>query len=126
MRKQMKTQSRKSKSISKKKQSVAVPKQPEPTNVHVVKTALEFPPPEYLLEKAMNEPNRLLVEDYSETIRVLRDKGFSFREIAEWLTANGVGSDHNTVYRTYTKGMTDEEVAEVDQADHEEDRDIRG
>jgi len=79
-------------------------------------THLEFPPPHYLLEQAEKEPNRKLLEDYLDTITVLRkDKGFSFREIAEWLTQNGVAADYNAVYRIYTKGMPDDEVAELDQ-----------
>jgi hypothetical protein len=71
---------------------------------HVV-THLEIPPPHFLLEQAEKEPSRKLLEDYRETIGVLRkDKGFSFREIAEWLTQNGVDADYNAVYRVYTKG----------------------
>ena len=81
-----------------------------------VVTHLEFPPPHFLLEQAEKEPNRKLLEDYRETINVLRnDKGFSFREIAEWLRQNGVDADYNAVYRVYTKGMPDDEVAELDQ-----------
>jgi hypothetical protein len=81
-----------------------------------VVTHLEFPPPHFLLEQAEKEPNRKLLEDYLETISVLRkDKGFSFREIAEWLTQNGVAADYNAVYRVYTKGMPDDEVAALDQ-----------
>ncbi|SRR6266498_560500 len=84
---------------------------------------LEFPPPEYLLERARGEPNRKLVEDYNDTIRVLRDeKGFTFREIADWLTENGVEADHNAVYRAYTKGMPESEVAQMDQQVEEESR----
>lgn len=81
-----------------------------------VVTHLEIPPPHFLLEQAEKEPSRKLLEDYRETICVLRkDKGFSFREIAEWLTQNGVDADYNAVYRVYTKGMPDDEVAEMEQ-----------
>ena len=83
---------------------------------------LEFPPPEYLLEQALGEPNRKLIQDYRETINVLRDeKGFSFREIAAWLTEKGVEADYNSVYRVYTKGMSEIEVAEVDHREAEGD-----
>jgi hypothetical protein len=79
-------------------------------------THLEFPPPHFLLEQAEKEPNRKLLEDYRETINLLRnDKGFSFREIAEWLAQNGVDADYNAVYRVYTKGMPDDEVAALAQ-----------
>lgn len=70
----------------------------------VTVTHLEFPPPEYLLEEARKEPNCKLLQDYGEVISLLRDaKDFSFREIAEWLTENGVDADYNAVYRVYTK-----------------------
>jgi hypothetical protein len=81
-----------------------------------VVTHLEFPPPHFLLEQAEKESNRKLLADYREAITVLRhDKGFTFREIAEWLTQKGVAADYNAVYRVYTKGMPDDEVAALDQ-----------
>lgn len=90
----------------------------------VAVTHLEFPPAEYLLEEAQKEPNRKLLEDYRETIRVLRDdKGFSFREIAEWLTENGVDADYNAVYRVYTKGMSEDQERDVAVREAEEERD---
>jgi hypothetical protein len=91
-------------------------KQPAASPPGDVVTHLEFPPPHFLLEQAEKEPNRKLLGDYLETITVLRkEKGFSFREIAEWLTQNGVTADYNAVYRVYTKGMPDDEVAALDQ-----------
>jgi len=81
-----------------------------------VVTELEFPPPHFLLEQAEKEPSRKLLADYRDTINVLRkDKGFSFREIAEWLTQNGVAADYNAVYRVYIKGLPDDEAAALDQ-----------
>ena len=89
---------------------------PQPGGVSVIH--LEFPPPDYLLEQARGETNRKLLQDYRDTIRVLRDeKGFSFREIADWLTENGVEADYNSVYRVYTKGMSDEQVLEAERRD---------
>ena len=76
---------------------------------------VELPPPDYLLEEAKKERNKKLLLDYSDTICLLRDeKGFTFREIAEWLTVNGVDTDHNAVYRAYIKGMPEEMVAQLD------------
>jgi hypothetical protein len=87
-----------------------------------VESFLECPPPEHLLEEAMKEPNRRLLQDYIQTIRVLRDeKGFTFREVADWLTKSGVDADHNAVYRVYTKGMTEAEVEEIGRSEAEED-----
>jgi hypothetical protein len=81
---------------------------------------LECPPPDILAEQAMKEPNRKLLRDYHETINILhKEKGFSFREIATWLTENGVEADYNAVYRVYTKGMSAEEEHELAQAEAE-------
>jgi hypothetical protein len=87
-------------------------------------TVLEFPPPDVLAEAARREVNRKALDEYSEAISVLRDeKGFSFREIAEWLTENGVEADYNAVYRVYTKGMSDDEEHDVALREAEEERD---
>jgi hypothetical protein len=97
---------------------VPPPKPSEPASAHV--NHLECPPPDILAQEAMKEPNRKLLQDYRETISILRkDKGFSFREIADWLTQNGIAADFNAVYRVYTKGMSAEEENEVAQAEAE-------
>jgi hypothetical protein len=92
-----------------------------PPNVAV--TDLEFPPFQFLLEQAMGETNRKVLQDYGEVIRVLRDeKGFSFREIGEWLTANGVEADYNDVYRVYTKMMGEMAAVRAAQEDEDDER----
>ncbi len=54
------------------------------TSHSVPVTQVGPPPPEFLLQEAMGEPDRRLLAEYGETIRVLRaDKRFTFREIAE-------------------------------------------
>lgn len=88
-------------------------------------TRLEIPPPDYLLDEAMREPDRKLLEEYGQVIRLLRDeKRFTFREIAEWLKQYGFGVDHNAVYREYTRGLSvaDERIVEMQDAEeqHEE------
>jgi hypothetical protein len=86
-------------------------------------TELEYPPPEFLLNEAMNEPDRRLIGEYGETIRLLRnDKRFTFREIAEWLQEYGIECDHNSVYREYTKGLSFEDEREVALQSSEEER----
>ena len=76
------------------------------------------------MEEARKEPNRKLLQDYGEVISLLRDaKDFSFREIAEWLTENGVDADYNAVYRVYTKGMSENEERDVALREAEEERD---
>jgi len=86
-------------------------------------TELQVPPPHHLLQQAKKVINRNLIEEYIETINVLRDeKGYSFREIADWLTENGVEADYNAVYRAYTSGMSGRDAALIAQHDEEEDR----
>jgi hypothetical protein len=64
---------------------------------------------------AQEEPEKTLLSDYMETIRVLRDeKDFSFRDIAEWLTNNGVPTDHNAVYREYMDWARDPQAYDLE------------
>jgi hypothetical protein len=96
----------------------------EPTPAPHV-THLEYPPPEMVLRDAMEEPDRRLLEEYADAIKVLRDdKRFTFREIAEWLQGYGIECDHNSVYREYTKGLSEEEEREIAyrNAEEEEER----
>ena len=65
------------------------------------------PPPEVLFLEAESEPDHRELAQYVDSIRVLRDKTFSYREIAEWLSERGVPTDHNSVYRVYTKSLSD-------------------
>ncbi len=65
------------------------------------------PPPEVLFLEAEQEPDNRELGQYLDSIRVLRGKSFSYREIAEWLSERGVNADHNSVYRVYTKSLSD-------------------
>jgi len=59
-----------------------------------------------LLCEAEQEPDLNRLEKYIRVINMLRKKGFSFREIAEWLSERDVETDYNAVYRVYTKNLT--------------------
>jgi hypothetical protein len=83
------------------------------TEVRVVQ--LEMPPPDALLREAEEEPNYRDLNEYCPVIATLRGKGFSYREIAEWLSERGVELDHNAVYRLYTRNMSDHEAKMEDQ-----------
>jgi len=76
---------------------------------------LEMPPPDALLREAEEEPNYRDLSEYCPVIATLRGKGFSYREIAEWLSKRGVDLDHNAVYRLYTRNMSDHEAKMEDQ-----------
>src|SRR5258708_531996 len=70
---------------------------------------LEVPPNEAFLEQARMEPKRKLVTDHLKTIILLRDeKRFTFRGIADWLTARGIEADHSAVYRAYLAAIPEE------------------
>jgi len=66
-----------------------------------------------LLAMAMDEPRRRELAEFSDIIGVLRnDKNFTFREIAQWIHEHtGFETDHNAVYREYTRGMPPEVAA---------------
>jgi hypothetical protein len=76
-----------------------------------------------MLEDAEREADQRELADYRDTISNLRKKGFSFREIGEFLSKRGVFADHNAVYRIFSKFMTPEEMeTEVEIAEEKRDR----
>jgi transposase-like protein len=85
---------------------------------------IAMPPPEELFREAEEEPNYRDLSHYADTIRILRDKGFSYRDIAEWMSERGVPVDHNAVYRVFTNSLSDYdahlESERVDQEAQEE------
>lgn len=66
------------------------------------------PFPSDLLREAEMEPDYQDLSTYFEVMLTLRRKGFSFREIAEWLSERGVEADHNAVYRVYNNNLPEE------------------
>ncbi len=65
-----------------------------------------LPDPEIVARAAAQEAAPRVLEDYCEAIKILREKKFTFREIAEWLEKEfGIEADHNSVWRAYTKRM---------------------
>jgi hypothetical protein len=119
----MKKNKSKNKEVAKGSSPAVAPVTDNNEKVTVKVTESQFPPPHYLLQEAKKVINRNLIEEYIETINVLRDdKGYSFREIADWLTENGVEADYNAVYRAYTSGMSGRDAAQIAQLDEHEDR----
>ena len=83
-----------------------------------------MPPPEFLFREAEQEPDFRTLSAYVDSIRTLRDKGFSYREIAHWLSERGIDADHNAVYRVYTNSLSDydahlEDLREAEEAQEE-------
>ena len=83
-----------------------------------------MPPPELLFREAEQEPDFRTLSAYVDSIQMLREKGFSYREIAHWLSERGVDVDHNAVYRVYTNSLSDydahlEDLREAEEAQEE-------
>ena len=83
----------------------------------------ELPHPELVLRAAEEEPPQRLLDDYTDSIHALREKNFTFREIADWLKKFGFEVDHNAVWRAYAKTVPDHEAHQEAQRDEELERD---
>ena len=83
----------------------------------------DLPDPEIVARAAAEAGAPRVLEDYIEAIGILREKKFTFREIAEWLGQHfKIRADHNSVWRAYTKHMDNFEAHEEVQADEELER----
>jgi hypothetical protein len=107
------------KSVSKSGSAPASAKPDEVVSL-VPGTPISMPDPEYLFREAEQEPDFRALSAYVDSIRMLRDKGFSYREIADWLSERGLEVDHNAVYRAYTKNLSDYEAHLEDQREADE------
>ncbi len=59
--------------------------------------------PKKIISDAKAAKPKTPLSAYNEAISILRDKGFSWREIAVFLSERGVSTDHTKVYRYYKK-----------------------
>jgi hypothetical protein len=83
-------------------------------------TSVSMPPPDWLFQQAEQEPDFQTLSAYVDSIQLLRDKGFSYREIAQWLSEHGVLADHNAVYRVYHNNLSDYDSYLEDQRENQE------
>ena len=56
-----------------------------------------------ILAAAQAAESKVRIEEHREAVNVLRDKGYTWREIADFLNKQGVQTDHTRVYRTFGK-----------------------
>ena len=56
-----------------------------------------------LLAAAKAAPAKVRLEEYREVVQELRGKGFTWREIADFLTERGVPTEHSWLYRTFER-----------------------
>jgi hypothetical protein len=56
-----------------------------------------------ILKAAQSAPSKDSLDAHLATIETLRDKGYTWREIAAFLTEHGVPTDHSKVFRLATK-----------------------
>jgi hypothetical protein len=62
-------------------------------------TNKSLPDPEDLLHSAENMPEKVSLPRFWKSISTLRDKGYSWREISEWLAKRGVKVHHSQLHR---------------------------
>lgn len=60
-----------------------------------------------LLHEAKEQPTKVSLASHAVTIKTLREKNYSWRDIAEFLNKNGVATDHTKVFR-FMKTWSDE------------------
>jgi hypothetical protein len=58
-----------------------------------------LPSPKQLLKLAAEQPSRFDIEDYWGSLVTLRQRGWSWREISDWLKQHGLLVDHTAVFR---------------------------
>ena len=56
-----------------------------------------------IVAAAQAAPEKVRLEEYREAVMTLREKGFTWREVADFLNEQGVKTDHTRVYRTFGK-----------------------
>ena len=54
-----------------------------------------------ILADAKAAPPKVRLEEYREAVEALREKGYSWREVADFLSQRGVVTDHTRVYRYF-------------------------
>ncbi len=54
-----------------------------------------------ILADAQAAPAKVQLEEYREVVETLRRKGYSWREVAEFLSQRGVATDHTRIYRHF-------------------------
>lgn len=56
-----------------------------------------------MLDDAQAAPPKPRLEDFADAVHELRGKGYSWRDIADFLNERGVKTDHTRVYRTFVR-----------------------
>lgn len=54
-----------------------------------------------VLAAARRAPEKRSLAEHRESVRLLRNKGYTWRDIATFLAENGVVTDHTTLFRTF-------------------------
>src|SRR5437870_280911 len=60
--------------------------------------------PTDLMKEASKLPNKYDLDDYRDVISMLRSKGYSWRETADFLIEKGITTDHSRIYRYMMEG----------------------
>jgi hypothetical protein len=59
-----------------------------------------------IIRDAKSAPTKQPLNAYRDAIATLREKGYSWREIAEFLTERGVKTDHTKLYRMFKQSKS--------------------
>ncbi|QYY35268.1 hypothetical protein [Ruficoccus sp. ZRK36] len=70
-----------------------------------------LPSPEELFSKASGVTEDSMLFPYRGTLVLLRQRGFSYRGIAKWLSENGLETNHTSVRNFLDSYSRDEELA---------------
>lgn len=58
---------------------------------------------EQILSDARSAPSKASLEAHREAILLLREKGYTWREISDFLAERGIHADHTKIYRFFNK-----------------------
>lgn len=80
------------------------------------------PTPEELLSSAERAPLKFKLGPYWNTVETLRQKGYSWREIAQWFTSKGLKVHHSRLqrYEERLAAMAEEGIDESDMDSEDE------
>lgn len=82
---------------------------------------IELPPPEALDDAADMMPIKVPLKDYRSAMQKLRDKNYSYQEIAKWMSDSlGVKVSRNQVAYVLTTDPMVQDLEEADEAAEDE------
>ena len=66
-----------------------------------------------LLNDAKSAPSKVSLEAHREAILLLREKGYTWRDISDFLAERGIHADHTKIYRFFNKPQSKQRNQEM-------------